>query len=481
MDIKTTGKFSEYTPGSLATNSLLLGIVTVFLSVIIALLNPDSEVIVIGFMVLAAVIIFSDTLINRFYNLFIVLTLTTEFYYIHVAGGILRPYHFIAIIVVLCLIKQIPNLLSSRAFLALMVFVAINIVAVGLSNDPNRAFKSIMLLFANITVAIAMALSLISGKISLSSLKRIILMVTLVGIVWGLVQIMVFRLTGFVLALSEEQATQIKIGLAPVFRTEADTFGKYMVLPFMLFLPEYIEHRTLRNINIIYVMFLIGILMNFIRTPIYGTGLALVFVFYWYVRSRKAQLVAKKAAVMIMVVAFGVILMMSGLLPVSEYALHKISTIANQEEILEGGSSGYRLLMMGYVIEETLSSRKKQLIGNGWGQTHVDFNGEEVQAGGGDLVNIFGYSGILGVIIYLAYTLIAFVSMSRVARSCKDDLKARFAEGVVFSIVGIFCTAQMASYLITPEYWLLIGVIIFLTVKSRGSDGSITVNGMKHA
>lgn len=445
-------------------------------------MNPDSKIIVVGFMVLATTIIFADTLQTRFYSIFIILALTTEFYFINVAGGVLRPYHFPAIIVVLLLIKKIPTLWRSDVFLALLGFVIINLLAVGLSGDPARALKSMILLFANISVAIAVALILISGRMSLSSLKRTILIVTVIGIAWGLVQIAVFRLTGIVLAFSEAQATQIEIGLAPVFRYEADTFGKYMVLPFMLFLPEYIEGGKLKNINLIYGIFITGILMNFIRTPIYGTCIALIFVFYWYARSGRVELVAKKAAFMAVVLALGVIVMMSGLLPVSEYAVHKITNIANQEEIIEGDSGGYRLLMMGYVIEETLSSKKRQLIGNGWGQVYIEnYDGEEIQAGGGDLVNVFGYSGIMGVIAYLAYTVVICISLGKLAKTCKDIETARFIEGLLFATVGIFFTAQMASYLIAPEYWLLIGVSIFLTVKDNNADRISISNDMDYA
>lgn len=35
----------------------------------------------------------------------------------------------------------------------------------------------------------------------------------------------------------------------------------------------------------------------------------------------------------------------------------------------------------------------------------------------------------------------------------------------MFALIGIFCTAQMAGYLITPEYWLLIGLSIYLSVN----------------
>ncbi len=403
---------------------------------------------------------------KRVYALFFVILLTTEFFYIQVGGGVAHPYHFLSLIYLLVLFEKIPKLFKSKVFLALIAFVAINLGAVALSDTPDKAFASFLSLCANIGVSMATALILLAGKIKISSLKRTIIGVTLISIPFGILQIFAFRFAGIVLALSSEQVNQISLGFGPAFRNEANTFGKYMVFPFLLFLPEYIESKRIKKINLIILAFIIGILMNFTRTSIYGMGITFLFILIWYLRKNKFSLLIQKGLKIGLVIAFGIFLMLSGVLKTSEYAQYKINNFFNQEEITSGGSSNYRINSMQLILDDSLSSTKKTVIGNGWGQTPYDTN-TELKTGAGDIVDLMGYSGILGVFGYLFYTWLAFKSASTVSASSQDQEKAIFATGVTFALVGIFCTAQFASYLIAPEYWMLIGLCIFLSVPVK--------------
>ncbi|HEY6872885.1 MAG TPA: hypothetical protein VI298_09195 [Geobacteraceae bacterium] len=399
-----------------------------------------------------------------FYSLFFVILLTTEFYYIQIGGGIARVYHFLAVLVVLLLARHVPLLFSSRVFVALTVFVGVNFCAITLSDAPEKALASFLAFCANVAVAMATALILLAGRVELASFKRVILTVTLVSVLWGLLQIVAFRFAGANLSLSPEQAAQVAAGFGPGFRTEANTFGKYMVFPFLLFLPEYIE-RSMRHINLIYLVFLVGILMNFTRSSIYGLGIAFIFIIFWYAQTGKLSRFTARGIKVAAAIAVYVALVFAGVVNVSEYAQHKLENLFSQEEILEGSSSGYRLDLMKLVVNNALSDAKKMIIGNGWGQTHLYYNDTKVQAGGGDIVNILGYAGLLGVVAYLVYMLVSFMSARRLAISSQDDQSTRFAEGVMFALVGIFCTGQMTGYLITPEYWILIGICIFLSLN----------------
>ncbi|MDH5561820.1 MAG: hypothetical protein OEY59_13305, partial [Deltaproteobacteria bacterium] len=75
--------------------------------------------------------------------------------------------------------------------------------------------------------------------------------------------------------------------------------------------------------------------------------------------------------------------------------------------------------------------------------------------------------GAFGGATYLLYMLFTFLSAKKVATSRLDTQTTQFAEGIMFVFVGIFCTGQMAGYLIAPEYWLFIGVGICLSAKKR--------------
>lgn len=401
-----------------------------------------------------------------FYQFFFIVLLTTEFYYIDVGGGVARIYHFFAVLVVIALFRSIPRLFNSKVFLSLLCFTLVNLLAVAFSDRPSAALASLLSFMANVAVAMAIALILVSNKIDLDTFKNLLINLTLLSVVWGMIQI-VASSGGLVLALSESQIPQIQIGFGPGFRTEANTFGKYMILPILLFLPEYINNSRKTFLKWSYVIFLFGVFMNFTRTAIYGIGIALIYMIFIYVIRGKFSVLARQSNKLVLITGIGITVLLSGALNVSEYATHKLENLFNREEVLEGGSSAYRIEMMELVIEQTLANEKKMIIGNGWGQTHVDYNGEEVQAGGGDLINVFGYAGLCGVILYLGYMFTALISAAKAARNRIDHTRAQFSEGVILTLIGFFFTAQMAGVLIAPEYWLLIGLCIYLSIENR--------------
>jgi len=405
---------------------------------------------------------------NIIYSLFFVILLCTEFYYIQIGDGhgYARIYHFVAVIVVFLLIGFIKSLFKSKIFLSLLVFVFINLCAVTLSDEPSAALASLSSLCANIAVAMATALILRSGKIDLASFKRIVLIVSVISVLWGLLQIVAFRIAGLDLSLSSEQRTQILIGFGPGFRTEANTFGKYMVLPFFLFLPDLINHRD-KSIILVYLVILVGILMNFTRTSIYGILITLTLLFFWYFLRGKSLFFIRKTMIIAGVTVIFINLLLAGFLTWSEYGSYKFENLFSEEEIFEGSSSAYRIESMQIVIEGALSDPKKLLIGNGWGQTYIYFRGKLQQAGGGDIITVLGYSGLIGIVAYLIYMWFSFIAAKKVARNNQDINQAQFAEGVMFAFFGIFITSQMAGYFITPEYWMLIGVCIYLNIGNR--------------
>lgn len=413
--------------------------------------------------------------INRrgmFCALFLIALLVTEFFYIEIGGGVARIYHFWAVSIVLLMAGSIPRLLKSDVFIALLIFATVNVIAALLSDQSMQAFTSLMSFFANICVAMAVALVLLRSKLSVERMTNIILGVTLVTIAWGLMQIFAFKI-GYNLALSPQQEPQILIGFGPGFRTEANTFGKYMLLPFLLFLPAYLKNLRDRTLQFAYAIMIIGILMNFTRTALIGLAVALVFAFVWYLVTGQLSYVSVRAVKIALVVVLSLTLIASGAVKTSDYARYKLENFFNKEEILEGGSSRYRLMAMNAVIDSTVTDSKRLVIGNGWGQTYSMIFGQEVQAGGGDSVNILGYAGTLGVFFYLLYSWRGFLSLVHIAKRRINPKLTMIAEGLVFVFVGMFITGQISGFLIAPEYWLLIGMCIYLNLVEKFKRNSM--------
>jgi hypothetical protein len=405
-------------------------------------------------------------------SLFIVALLGTEFFYIAVGGGIARIYHFLAVAMVLYLVESLNQLFRSEVFIALLAFVGVNIIAALLSDNPYRALASLTSLLANVSISAAVALVLLKGKIPLERFINLILVLTIISVCWGLLQIFAFK-AGVVLALSPQQEAQIRMGFGPGFRTEANTFGKYMLLPFMLFLPFYLRNLRNRKLRLLYFALVVGIFMNFTRSALYGLLLALIFAFFWYMARGKLGLVSGRAIKMVVAAAIGIALVFSGMVNVSDYAKYKMENFFNQEEMIGGGSSAYRLAAMESVIVNTIHDSKKLMIGNGWGQTFAVLQRRVVQAGGGDIVNVLGYGGISGVMFYLLYSWLAVRALARMAKNRGFTRQTMIAEGFLFAFIGMFITGQMSGYITAPEYWLLIGICIYINIMSKRSRKSL--------
>jgi hypothetical protein len=395
---------------------------------------------------------------------FVALVLTTEFYYISIGGGTARIYHFLAPFVILALVDRCHRLFDSPIVLAIVGFLFVNVIALALSDDPMKAAASSLTLCANISVAIATALILLSRRLSIRQFTRLVTAMTVVTILFGLVQILAYLAGGLVLALSEAQIDQIRIGFGPSFFKEANGFGKHMVFPILFLLPFYLRSPSKSRPTWLLVLMLVGLLMNFTRSGLYGIIIALLFASIWYASTRQFFLLARRMSTPLAVVILGVGLLMSGAVPFSEYGLLKMQKFFDQTEILEGESSALRLEGMNAAIEITLADPKKVLIGNGWGQAYAYVGGEERQVGGADIVNIFAYGGVFGVLLYIVYCVTIGITLARHARRATDPTLKSFMEGVLFAYVGLFIMSLMSGALLAPGYWTAIGAAIYVSL-----------------
>ena len=403
---------------------------------------------------------------SSFYALFIVLLFTAEFYYIELGGGVARLYHFMAVWITLLLATAIPQLFKSVIYRYLLIFVAVNILSAALSDTPVGAFACLTSFIATIAITMAVAMLLLTNRISIERFTNLLLLVTAISVIWSLIQMLAFRF-GLVLGFSEQQEAQILIGFGPAFRTEANTFGKFLSFAFLFFLPLLIRNPRDRRLRFFYLLLLVGILFSFTRTAIVGSLAGGLFAFFWYSLRGKFSMVSTRMLSIVLAVTIVLGLVSGGLVRISDYAQYKIDSLFIQEEWTDGGSSAYRLEAMQTVIDSALRDNKKLVIGNGWGQTFVYMRGEKVQAGGGDVVNILGYAGLIGVTFYLLYTLVLLATLSRVARNRRDPNLAAFGEGLLFAAVGMFVTSQMSGYLIAPEYYLLLGASIYAGIAAK--------------
>lgn len=402
------------------------------------------------------------------YAAFIVFALLTEFYYITVFGGVLRPYHLLAPLIVLFGAARWPNLMSAPLFLLLAGLIFVNVVAALLATDPIRALLSLGLLLANVMLAVAVAILLISKRVSGRQVVMSFVFVAAISAVWTAAQVIAFSLMGMNLGLSESQQYQVANGWGPGFRTEANTFAKFLNVAFLLTFPTLF--REVRGVKLILLMglFAAGLVFAFTRSVLYTLPVTLVVIYLWYQKTGEGRPLTKKpfllAAAFSSVVATYV--MLSAYF--NSYATHKIANFFNPNEIISGDSSGFRLMLQSLLIDSIFESPKNFIFGTGWGQVYyyLEAANLHLQPGGADIIVFTAYGGVFSGILWLAAVISAVRSaafMSSAAQSVDERL---FFQGVLFAILGLLITGLVNSSLIAPEYWIVFGLAIFSSYRA---------------
>jgi hypothetical protein len=437
---------------------IILYIIFAILLFIINNIIGLSFVIIFGILVLIA----KPKLI---YPLFIFSCLTTEFYYIHFAGGVLRPYHLLAVVVFICLLPKMGLLFKSKVFIILLIFLLFALVScLQSSYSVIGALTSFLSVLLNFVVAINIALILITQRISFEKYLRILLFALLVSIVWGLIQFSAHNLFGIDLSLSMSQIDQVGTGIIPSFRTESNTFGKYVVYMLVMGIPLLIRSK-LKKLKVLYILIGIVLLINFTRSAIYGLFIAIPYILFWYTRERKTKSAFKAIMLIVIFATVTFLLMNSGIIKGGEYAFYKVNNFLNLSDVKSDSSAAYRMENMKIIIEGSLESIKTILFGKGWGQTYYVVQNVLTQVGGNDILSIYGFTGALGLLIYIVFLLGAKSRCKNLAIFARDDTDKLIGETFNFLWVTVTAIGLFSGMLISPEYWMMIGGFIFVDTR----------------
>lgn len=422
--------------------------------------------IIFAIIVISLIIFYCIKKRNNIYKLFYTSCLTLEFYYIHFMGGILRVYNLFSAYVVLRFIKDVPSLFQSKIFISVLLFLLVNFFTSLFANNITAAIISLLSIISNFIISIAIALMMFNKKISQNKFISLTLNISIVCVIWGLIQIL-FHNIGIDLYLSEEQKVHVIHGLGASFKTEPDTFGKFMNMPFLLAFLLYLNGYSKNKKYLL--IFSIGILMNFIRTPLYGLMISLLFLTIWYLKKGKGRKIIKIASIITILCTTFLVLVEMNLLPIGEYAKYKIDVLfkLKAEDLLNDGSAVYRLDSMNQLIEQTLSSTKKSLVGQGWNQAEGILQGEVVKLGGGDFINVFGASGIIGAGSYIIMLVTIILVLVSIIKKEKENENIIFSEWILFTYIAFLVTSQVSGMFYAPEYYIIIGLAIYKEVEIK--------------
>lgn len=404
---------------------------------------------------------------NIIFYFYVVVLLTTEFYYIEIWGGTLRIYHFASIFIVVLLSKYFFELFRSPVFINLFLFFLVNLLAALYANDPFDSFKSLGLLVLNISICVATALIIISRKMKVRHFVYISIAVGVLGVFVGVSQILIYKFFGINLGFSESQAGQIAAGFSSGFRTEANTFAKYLNCVFLLGFPSFINRENTSRAIPLLGLLTIGMFLSFTRSALYGLSATLTISYIIYVLSRKGKVVSRKVLFMMSVGLLCFILYAANSSQFNLYATHKIETFFNLKEIFHGESSGFRLMSQGVLWDSFVKNYKTIFLGNGWGQVRFFDLGREWQAGAAEIITALGYGGIFSGLFFFSFQVAAIFSTFKFLQMNKNSPEFRCYEGVFLSLIGLFVTGYINGSLNAPEYWMIYGLGIGINVSMK--------------
>jgi hypothetical protein len=348
-----------------------------------------------------------------------------------------------------------------------MAFLIVNVLAASLADWSEDAFRSLGLLAANICIAIAVALILISGRIEIGAVIKLVVGVAIFSVFWGVVQVGSYYLMGLDLSLSESQELQLLGGFASGLKTEANTFAKYLNLTLLLILPSLLASPKWKRALLLVTIIAIGMLMSLTRSALYGLSVTFFFAYLWYLISGRGRLIAPKAMVFFGVATVGLILFAFVVGGFNEYASYKLANFFSFKEILTGDSAAFRLMSQELLWNEFSATDKTLLIGNGWGQVKFMLGDREMQAGGAEIIVALAYGGIFSGISYLLCLLSAIYAAHQMVEVHKKSEDTELYEGIMLGIIGLLITGQISGSMNAPEYWMMLGIAIYCDYTAK--------------
>lgn len=406
-------------------------------------------------------------LVFSFPSVFLFALLTTQFIYIELLGGYLRPYHFLVVIVLFLMAPGVGRLWGSATFRALVALNAITIVSALLSTDPGAALVSYGLFALNSSIAVACAVLLNSGRLSRERLLSVLATVTLLSVAFAITQFAAFRVAGIALGYSDEQETQILAGFAPSFFNEANAYAKFLVIPFLLFLPQILRRGVGRRGGTLYALIVLAFFMNFMRSAMAGIVAGVLFAMLWFYWTRSFSVFARRVVALIATASVLLVWVVGSGVSLAEYNLYKFATLFDLDAVETDVSWQYRAGMMEIAVKETIADPFKIVFGNGWGQVFAYVGGELRQVGGADFINVFAYDGVLGVIAYAAMIVLAIRAAVRRARRAAREDDRLIAEGVLFALVANTVLGLVSGVILSAPFWLLLGLAIYFDRQTQ--------------
>jgi len=460
------------------TGSFLVNLWGTFLAIIFVLLlseyliSPSGAIMKI--LVLSPITIFFFIKPKIPVYLLFLSVIFTEFLWIEILHGYLKPFHIISILLFLIYSIFHLKILGRSTIIKLFIaFIIINMISILLSKNVLDSLRSFVLPLILISIAVNTAVALYTNKTKLNKLKKIILYGSLIVVIFGILQMVGYSFFKINLSFTERQYFQIDFAKRPPsFFTEADTFGKFLTFPFFFLLPFALEKKdkSSRKLKIGLIFLLIGILINMTRSSMVGIGITLIlYVFYLFkTKSLSRSFGVLSASVAVILILLPFIVGITKIIGSHDELVYRFQTLTNPTwAAMEDPSVLFRKLSLEETYKGIFENKSTFLWGHGWGQSSLYFRGALQRPSVNLFLSITYFSGFFTSLLFfvICYRILKF--LFTILSKSNDNKKRLFAEGLFFSFLCMLITSQIASMFIAPEFWLVIGCAIYLEVSKR--------------
>jgi len=295
----------------------------------------------------------------------------TEFYWLEVMEGYLKPFHIVSVILFMIFsIFHLKPLKASKILQFFVVFLFICLISIVFSPDWKDSLRSFILPLILFSISVNIAIALYTKKISDDLFIKIILYGSVMTVIFGIIQMIAYTFTDTLLTFTIGQDAQISIAKRPPsFFTEADTFGKFLSLPFLFFLPFAINknNRFYKKTKIIIFIFLLGIIINMTRSALIGIGLTgLIYVFYLFKKNELTRNIATMYIIVsLSIIIFPFFFVTTKVVGSHEELTYRIQTLINPSTmIVEDPSAAYRKKGVEETLEGSFESIQSFLVGH---------------------------------------------------------------------------------------------------------------------
>ena len=283
---------------------------------------------------------------------YILACLWTEFYYINICGGKVRIYHFIAITIILLEIMKAISLLKHKRFWPIWIFVIWAVVISVFAVHPLSAFISVISLALNCAVGVAALVILYNKWISVKDIQQVTTIGLIICCIIGIIQFFMQVLFNINIGASAEQVTQIAIGMIPALNTEANVFGRVMMVYMLFMLPTLIsQSKEIRGIWCMYILSIFCTLINATRSVLYPGIVAIVLCLFIAIYKKQFLNAVKTYAKLAVVAGIIIGLLLLQIIPAYPYTYYKLQSMM-------GGSTIDTSRMLSEAKYDTIDSQK---------------------------------------------------------------------------------------------------------------------------